>query len=110
MKEFIFNRKDYKSYKDMYEDIAKKTNSINIKDYFDSSNYDYNPNILWECLCCDYGFASNNIKLICLNFNKEKIALQKNFNDYNFNIILEVFNDFVQKFPNNQLEFIMEEE
>ena len=85
MKEFIFNRKDYKSYKDMYEDIAKKTNSINIKDYFDSSNYDYNPNILWDVLaffCRTYKIPKPNANGFFPSFSRKFLSLKISFYAY----------------------------
>jgi len=110
MKEIIFNKKEYKSYKDMYIDIAQKTEIAKIEDYFDSSNLEYSPDILWECLECDFGYSQKSIKIILLNFDKEKIVLQKNYDDYEYSLIIEVFEDFVKKYPNNQLEFRMEED
>ena len=108
MKEFIFNRNDYKSYKDMYEDIAHKTGSDQIDDYFDNKTYNYDPNILWECLLDDFGYRKKLIKLIFVNFDREKIKLQKNYDDYEYNIIFTVFERFVKQYPNNKIEFRME--
>ena len=48
-------------------------------------------------------------KYIFLNFDKGKIALQKKYDDYKYNIIIEVFEEFVKMYPNNKLEFIMDE-
>lgn len=109
MREFVFNRKDYKSYKNMYEDLAVKLGRINgEEDYYDISNFDYDSNCLFENLM--YGFDNiRDNKFIFLNFDKQKIALQKNFDDYKYNIIIEVFEDFVKNYPNNQLEFRMED-
>ena len=47
MKEFIFNKKDYSTYEDFYKDIAIKMDAIKIDDYYDSSTFEYNANILW---------------------------------------------------------------
>lgn len=109
MKEIFFDKKKYQSYKDMYVDIAQKTEINKTDDYFDSSNLEYNANILWECLECDFGYEQKNIKIIFLNFDRKKIKLQKNFEDYQYNIIIEVFEDFVKEYPNNKLEFRMED-
>ena len=48
-------------------------------------------------------------KYIFIGFNLEKISKQKNIVDYEWNIIIKVFKDFVVKFPNNKLEFINDE-
>ena len=34
---------------------------------------------------------------------------QKNYEDYKWNLIFEVFEEFVKKYPNNKLEFINED-
>ena len=47
---------------------------------------------------------------IFINFDKEKIKLQKNFDDYKYNLIIEVFEEFVEEYPNNKLEFRMEDD
>ena len=57
-----------------------------------------------------YDSYNDNIKYIFVNFDKEKIALQKNYDDYQFQIIIEIFEDFVEKFPNNKLEYKMDKE
>ncbi len=110
MKKIIFNKKDYKNYQDMYKDMAIKTGANKIEDYFDTSNYEYDPNILWECLECDFGFTKNSINIVLLNFDKEKIKLQKTYDDYEYNLVLEIFEEFVEKYPNNKLEFRMDED
>ncbi len=108
MKELIFNKKDYKSYQDMYRDMAEKTGVNKTEDYFDTSDFSLSGDILWECLQCDFGYKKIPIKIVLVNFDREKIRSQKNFDDYKYNIIIEVFEDFVKEFPNNKLEFKME--
>lgn len=107
MKEIIFNRRDYQSFKDFYEDVAIKLE----KDRFiDWQGEDY------KRLCCSADILQeflwychkDNAKYIFINFDKEEIKLQKNFDDYKYNIIIEVFEDFVKEYPNNKLEFKME--
>ena len=108
MKEFIFNKNDYANYKDFYKDIAIKMDSIKIDDYFDSSTFEYNANILWEFLCCEFGYLKKNIKITLKNFNIQNIKSSKKYDDYCFGIVIEIFQEFVQEFPNNKLEFINE--
>ncbi len=106
MKEIIFNRKNYNSYKDFYTQIYKDLDGKHMIDWEDYQDLNYNADFLDEFLwyCHDY-----DIKYIFINFDKEKIKLQKNFNDYKFNIIFDVFERFVAEYPNNQLEFRMED-
>lgn len=61
----------------MYEDLAIKLGRINgLEDYYDISNYDYDPHCLYEDL--KYGFdRTHDNKFIFLNFDKEEIVLQK---------------------------------
>ena len=109
MKEFIFNKKDYSTYQDFYKDIAIKMDAIKIDDYFDSSTFEYNANILWEFLCCEFGYAKENISIILKNFNIENMKPDKKYDDYCTNIVIEIFQDFIKKFPNSSLEFMNED-
>ena len=105
MKELIFNRRDYKNYKDMYKDLAIKLERIDgIEDYYNISNYDYDPNCLYEDMM--FGLDNSlNYKFTFVNFDKEKIDLQKTYDDYEYSIIIKIFEEFVKKYPNNSLEF-----
>lgn len=109
MKEIVFDRKKYNSYKDMYEDLAVKLDRVNgLEDYYNIHNYDYDPHCLDEDL--EYGFDNNKQCLfIFKNFDKDKIKLQKNYDDYEYSMIIEIFENFVKKHPNNKLEFVIEE-
>ena len=107
MKEIIFNRKNYKSYKDFYTQVYNDLDGNSIPDWEGCEGLDYFADFLVEFLwyCQD-----DNVKYIFVNFDKEKIALQKNYDDYEYNIIIEIFEEFVERYPNNQLEFRMEDE
>lgn len=109
MKEFIFDRKDYKSYKDFYKDIAVKMGSLEIEDYYDNTNFEYNPNILWEFLTCVFGYTKSRIKIILKNFNINNMKPEKKYEDFCLNVIIQTFKDFITKFPDNTIEFIDEE-
>ena len=108
MKEFIFNKNDYANYKDFYKDIAIKMDSIKIDDYFDSSTFEYNANILWEFLCCEFGYTKKVIKITLKNFNIDKMKPDRKYDDYCINIVIEIFQEFIKEFSNNTLEFIDE--
>ena len=44
-----------------------------------------------------------------MNFDKGRIKLQKNYDDYEYNLVIEVFEEFVEQYPNNAVEFKMED-
>jgi len=106
MKEFIFNKKDYSTYKDFYIDIAKKLDAENDLNCLESKDLGFNPNHLYEFLMDFYDEIN---KYIFIGFDLEKISKQKNIDDIEWDIIIKVFKDFVLKFPNNKLEFINDE-
>ena len=102
MKEIIFNKKYYKSYKDFYTQIYKDLEGKTIPDWEDYENLHFNADLLEEFL---WYYHNDNLKYIFVNFDKEKIKLQKNYDDYEYNLILQIFEDFVQKYPNNLLQY-----
>ncbi len=102
-KTIIFNKKDYKDYRDMYHDISIKLDKDRFIDWQDDYEYlHYHADILNEFL---WYCHNDNIHIIFLNFDKEKIAASKKYDDYEYNLILEVFEEFVKKYPNNSLEY-----
>lgn len=108
MKEIVFNKCNYKSYKDMYHDICVKLDKDRFIDWQDDYNdLEYNGNLLSEFL---WYCHNDNVKYIFVNFDKAKIKLEKSFDDYQYAIIFRVFERFVKQYSNNQLEFRMEEE
>ncbi len=106
MKEIIFNRKNYKSYKDFYTQIYKDLEGNKIQDWEDYENLCYSADGLVEFL---WYYHNDSIKYIFKNFDKVKIQQQKNYDNYEYNLIIEIFEDFVKEYPNNQLEFKMED-
>lgn len=108
MKEFIFDKNEYVSYKDFYEGIAKKMEAIKIDDYYDSSTLEYNANILWEFLCCEFGYLKKDIKITLKNFNVDKLKIDKKYDDYQYFYIIKTFKRFIEYFPINALNFIDE--
>ncbi len=108
MKEIIFNKNKYFNYKELYVDIYKKLNGKENHDFdFCSDTLGCSADILNEFL---WYYHNDNIKYIFVDFDKEKIALKKNYDDYKYNLIIEVFEEFVAEFPNNKLEFRIDEE
>ena len=105
MKEFVFNKNDYSTYKDMYIDMAHKMGCDKSEDYYDTKTFDFDPNILWEYLLCEFAYSKVDIKIKLVNFDIEDIKKQRTYENYELNLILEVFTDFVKSYPNNSLEF-----
>ena len=107
METFIFDKNDYQSYKDMYKDMAHKMRCDQIDEYFDTTTFDYSADILWEYIECEFQYAGPvNIKIVLKNFDREEIRTEKPFENYKLNLIIETFEDFVKKYPNNKLEFV----
>ena len=102
MKEIIFDRKNYKSYKDFYVQVYNDLEGKEMPDWEDYENLCYSGDALDEFLwyCHD-----DSIKYIFVGFDKKEIKKEKNFDDYKYNIVLKVFERFVEMYPNNKLEF-----
>ena len=107
MKQIIFNKKDYKDYRDMYHDICVKLDKNRFLDWQDDyEDLNYNGNLLNEFL---WYCHNDSINIILLNFNREKISTPKNYDDYEYNIIIRKLEEFTEEFPNNTLEYKNEE-
>ena len=103
MKQIIFNKKNYKSYKDFFTDLYRQTNGAGFIDWKQYPDLNYNAGFLDEFLW--YCNTDGGYHYIFLNFDKEKINLQKSFEDYQYATILRIFDKFVNKYPNNKIEF-----
>ena len=107
MKEIVFNKKEYKSFKDFYHDVCiklRKNRFIDWRDDYDDLGYsgDLLNEFLWYC-------HDDSNKYIFINFDLEEIKNKMTFDNYKWRIILKVFSEHVQEFPNNQIEFRDEE-
>ncbi len=103
MKEIVFNKKEYKSFKDFYHDVCiklRKNRFIDWRDDYEDLNYhaDLLNEFLWYC------YDDNN-KYVFLNFDLEEIKNKKTYENYEWNLIIKIFKRHVQEFPNNQIEF-----
>lgn len=103
MIQIIFDKKNYKTYKDFYEDLYKQTDGAGFIDWeaYPNLNYDawYLDEFLWYCN------TDGDHHYIFLNFDKEKILQQKTVEDYQYSIIFKIFETFVKEHPNSKLEF-----
>ena len=102
MKEIIFDRNNYKSYKDFYVQIYNDLDGAHTVDWEQYTNLCYSADALNEFLW--YKEEENN-KYVFLNFDKKQIAKQKTYDDYEYNLIVEIFERFAKNYPNNTVEF-----
>ena len=104
MKEIIFDKNEYKSYKDFYHDVCIKLDKDSFIDWngqYEDLGYsgDLLNEFLWYC-------HEDNLKCVFKNFDKEIIAKQRTLDDYKYSIIFNVFEHFANQFPNNTVEFM----
>ena len=106
MKKLIYDRKQLNSYKEFYEKIYIDLDGKGMNDWEKFEYLGYNADnlneFLWYC-------QDRNVSFIFKNFDLNKVKGQKNYEDYKWNLIFEVFEEFVKKYPNNKLEFINED-
>lgn len=103
MKKIIYDRNIIKDYKQFYEDIVIKLNAKRFIDWKGEKDLNYSADIfeefLWYC-------HKDNINFIFKNFNLEIINNYKNYENYQWFLIFKVIKRFVEKYPNNKLEFM----
>lgn len=103
MKQVIFNKSDYKSYKDFYHDVCIKLDKDSFIDWngrYDDLGYsaDMLNEFLWYC-------HNDNLDCIFIGFDLDKINKQKTYEDYKYSLALDVFCCFAKEYPNNKVEF-----
>ena len=111
MRKITFNKNSYKSkgetYKDFYRDICNQLdakNNLNCSKPIDLNfNIDRLEELLWD-------YHMDGINFVFMGLNTNKIKNYKTYDDYEWSLILEVFQDFVKEYPNNTLEFKDSEE
>ena len=109
MKKFIYDRNEIKDYKEFYERIYNDMDGKNMIDWENFANLNYNADnlneFLWYC-------HQDNFHIIFKNFdlNKiEKAETEKNYENYKWKLIFEVFQEITKDYPNNKVEFINDE-
>ena len=108
MNEIIFDRKEYKTYKDFYHDIAIKLDNERFLDWQNEyEDFCYDGNLLYEFL---WYCKKDDSKYVFKNFDRKKIKEQKKYEDFEYNIILSSFEDFVKEYPNNSMEYRNDQE
>ena len=78
MNEVIFDRKEYKTYKDFYVQVYKDLDGKSIPDWEEYENLNYKADFLNEFL---WYCHSDNTKYIFVNFDKIKIRKKKTYFD-----------------------------
>ena len=106
MKEVIFNISDYKTpyetYKDFYKDIFIKLDGKGIIDFENMPDLHFHADILNEFMWYN---SDNDLKLVFVGLDFDKIQAQKTYDDYEWGLIVKIMKRFVERYPNNTLEF-----
>ena len=103
MKEVIFDKNEYKSYKDFYVQIYKDLDGAHTIDWEQYDNLCYSADALDEFL---WYKAEENICYIFKNFDRGRIAKQRTYDDYEYSLIIRIFERFAKNYPNNKVEFM----
>ncbi len=102
MNEYIFNKNNYKSYKDFYEEFYKSFNIQEYGDFDGCENLRYSADLLDEFM---FYISRDNVKIVLIGCDLDVIKQQKTYDNYEWNIIVRVLSRFVEEYPNNTLEF-----
>ena len=103
MKEIVFDKNNYSSYKDFYVQIYEDLDGAHTMDWEQYDNLCYSADALGEFL---WYKAEENIYYIFKNFDKEIIVNQKTYEDYEYGLIIKIFERFAKNYPNNIVEFM----
>ena len=102
MKKITIDKSKCESYKTFYEIVYNEFYGKRIPDWEDYNNMHYSADMLNEFL---WYVNDRNTEFVMVNFDINKIKEQKTLDNYKWNIILEVLEDFVKDYPNNKLTF-----
>ena len=106
MKEVIFNISDYKTpyetYKDFYKDIFIKLDGEHNIDFAEMPDLRFHADILNEFMWYN---SDNDLKLVFVGLDLDKIQARKTYDDYEWGLIVKIMKRFVERYPNNTLEF-----
>lgn len=105
MKKLVYDRKQLNSYKNFYEKLYEDMDGKNMIDWEDYDDLKYDANMLNEFL---WYCHNDNIHFVFKNFDLEKIKNYKNYENFQWKLIIEVIEDFVKKYSYNTLDFIDE--
>lgn len=99
----VIDKSKCESYKKFYEIVYSQLNGKGYIDWEQYDNLHYNADMLNEFLW--YAHNLVNTEFVMMNFDIDRIKEQKTYDNYEWNIILEVLQDFVKDYPNNKLTF-----
>ena len=106
MKEVIFNVADYKTpyetYKDFYKDIFIKLDGEHNIDFAEMPDLHFSADILNEFMWYN---SDNDLKLVFVGLDLGKIQARETYDDYEWGLIVKIMKRFVERYPNNTLEF-----
>ena len=103
MKELVFKKSECESYKDFYEKICVDLKLEEDMDLCNHENLGYSGDLLNEFL---WGVHDWNIVFRFIGYDREKVKDGITHEDYRWNIIFEVVEEFVKQYPNNKIEFV----
>ena len=94
------DKKQSPTFKTFYEIVYKELDGKNLIDWEECENMHYHADLLNEFL---WYVNDMNIDFVLLNTDVEKIKEEKTYDDYEWNLIIEILTEFVMKYPNNTL-------
>lgn len=101
MKERVFDKKDYNSYKDLYKDICISLGVKNIVDIFEPDPINYNENVFDDLL---WSGQDEEITYIFENFDTIEFQQRKTKDDQGFDDIITSFKQFAWRNKNIKME------
>lgn len=104
MKTIVFNKKDYRNYKDFYKEVYNNLVVNSSQEWTKFENLHYNADFLYEFLR-DYLFDNKNINFIFTNFDNNELKNTKSNDDYNYSIVFNIFKDLKNEFSNIKIDF-----
>lgn len=106
MKKITIDKNKCQSYKTFYEIVYNEFDGKHMVDWEEYDNIHYNADMLNEFL---WYVSDINTEFVMMNFDIDRIKEQKTYDNYEWNILLEVLQDFVKDYPNNKLTFKTEQ-
>lgn len=94
------DKKQCPTFKTFYEIVYKELDGKRIPDWEAYENLNYHADLFNEFL---WYVNDMNIDFVLLNTDVEKIKDEKTYDDYEWNLIIEILTEFVMKYPNNTL-------
>ena len=94
MRELVYDKTKLPTFKAFYEKIYSEFDVVNRSDMEDYPNLGYNADLLNEFL---WGFQNDDLVFVMKNFDLDKMKNIKSYDNYEWNILLEVITEFVKK-------------